>query len=172
MSLTNLRLLLAVVAASYGAYELSLKHSIGLLGLLAAGFLLIGGFSENPERIAFRKVNDGDLKSASDLLLRVKKPERLPSERRAYFELASAMLAVHRGNNALAEDHLHVALKNRLRSPNDRAVALATLAQLLIARDAPIEARPLLKEARGLAGTAKARQVVDQVAASIETPEA
>jgi ParB-like chromosome segregation protein Spo0J len=49
--------------------------------------------------------------------------------------------------NQRAEQHLQAALAHQLRTDNDRAMAEAVLAQLLIARDQHAEARALVDQA-------------------------
>ncbi len=75
------------------------------------------------------------MNEAAELLQKVKTPQALGSEERAYFELVSGLVCASRAQNQQAETHLQAALDHHLRTENDRAMAEAVLAQLLVARD-------------------------------------
>jgi Tfp pilus assembly protein PilF len=57
------------------------------------------------------------------------------------------LVCASRAQNANAEAHLRRALDHQLRTENDRALAEAVLAQLLVARDELVEARAIVERA-------------------------
>jgi hypothetical protein len=84
---------------------------------------------------------------AAKLLQKVKQPQALGPEQRAYFELASGLVCASRAENGRAEAHLQAALSQSLRTENDRALCEAVLAQLLVARDDLAGARVVVERA-------------------------
>lgn len=146
--LTN-RTRLAVVALSLalGAW-LSLRGSLmpGLLLLVAGVILGVGYFRYGPVWLAMRALGRGDADKAASHLSSISDPQRLERQSRAYFEMASGLLAASRGRSGDAERHLRRALELPLRTQNDRAVAELTLAELLVGA-ANAEATELLDRA-------------------------
>jgi len=143
----RIRWLLAAASFAFGGYRVSSGDYAGFVLIAAAAFLVYGHFKYNTVWLAFRAVSGGQLDKAAALLQQVKRPASLGAEARAYFELASGFVCASRAQNEDAEKHLRIALANRLRTDNDRALAETVLAQLLIARDELPEARTLLEQA-------------------------
>jgi tetratricopeptide (TPR) repeat protein len=143
-----LRFVLIGVSTAYGLYYVTHGQPIGYLYLLAGALLIYGYFRYGPVFIAFHHIRRKNFARAESLLAQVRDPELLSTGQRSYFELASAELAIHRGDHGVAERHLRTALDHRLRSENDRALAEALLGQLLIERGAVAEAREALERAR------------------------
>lgn len=141
------RLLLAVAAFVLGTYLIIHNDYVGILALAASAFMAYGYFRYGTVWLAFREVAHGRMDAAAKLLLQVKNPEALGSEQRAYFELASGLVSASKAQNQAAEQHLQNALAHQLRTDNDRAMAEAVLAQLLIARNQHAEARALVDKA-------------------------
>jgi tetratricopeptide (TPR) repeat protein len=141
------RLLLSVATFGLGAYLLIRNDYTGALFLVASAFLAYGYFRYGTVWLAFREVAHGRMDAAAKLLAKVNHPEALASEQRAYFELASGLVCASRAQNERAEQHLRAALSHQLRTDNDRALAEAVLAQLLIARDQYAEALALVQKA-------------------------
>jgi hypothetical protein len=139
--------LLAVVAFALGVYRLLDGDYLGLALLASSAFLAYGYFKYGTVWLAFRAVSAGQVDKAAQLLQQVKRPDTLGAQERAYFELASGFVCASRAQNQQAEQHLRVSLQNELRTQNDRALAEAILAQLLIARDELTEARSVLSQA-------------------------
>lgn len=143
----RVRGLLAIVAFLLGVYGVVKGDYLGLVGIGASALLAYGYFKYGNVWLAFRAVSAGQMEKAAQHLQQVGQPTALGSQERAYFELASGFVCVSRGQNGPAERHLRVALDNELRTQNDRALAEAILAQLLIARDELTEARSVLDQA-------------------------
>lgn len=143
----GLRLALAVASFLAGAYLLITNEYAGLLFLGGAAYFGHSYFKYGTVWLAFREVAHGRMEAAAKLLAKVKSPEALSSEQRAYYELASGLVCTSSAQNQRAEQHLQAALAHHLRTDNDRAMAEAVLAQLLIARDQHAEARALVDKA-------------------------
>ena len=142
------RLLLSVAAFVLGTYLIVFKNDyVGILALAASAFMAHGYFRYGTVWLAFREVAHGRMDAAAKLLAQVKNPEALGSEQRAYFELASGLVCASSAQNQRAEQHLQAALAHQLRTDNDRAMAEAVLAQLLIAREERAEARAIVDQA-------------------------
>ncbi|HYQ14811.1 MAG TPA: hypothetical protein VEQ58_03610, partial [Polyangiaceae bacterium] len=144
----KLRFVLAVVSFLFGVYRVISGDYAGLALLAASAFLAYGYFKYGTVWLAFRAVSGGEIDKAAELLQQVKRPSSLGAQERAYYELASGFVCASRAQNEQAEQHLRLALQNQLRTDNDRALAEAILAQLLVARDEPTEARRVLEAAR------------------------
>jgi hypothetical protein len=145
----RIRWLLAVGSFAFGCYRVIAGDWLGL-GLLAlSAWLTYGYFKYGTVWLAFRAVAGGQMEKAAGLLQEVRRPEALGGQDRGYFELASGFVCVSRAQNERAEQHLRSALAAQLRTDNDRALAEAVLAQLLVARDELPEARTLLTQAAG-----------------------
>jgi uncharacterized protein HemY len=143
----GLRLALAVASFLAGAYLLVTGEYTGVLFLGGAAYLGYHHFKYGTVWLAFREVARGNMNEAAKLLQKVKEPQALGSEQRAYFELASGLVCASRAQNQQAEQHLQSALGNQLRTENDRALAEAVLAQLLVARDQTDAAREVIDRA-------------------------
>ena|SRR6185369_2579442 len=141
------RWLLAVVSFAFGAYQVACGHYVGFVLLAASAFLAYGYFKYGNVWLAFRAISAGKVDAAAELLQRVERPASLAAEERGYYELSSGFVCAARAQNQDAERHLRLALENQLRTDNDRALAEAVLAQLLIARDELADARSLLERA-------------------------
>jgi hypothetical protein len=143
----GLRLAFAIASFVLGAYLLVLSDYSGVLFLGGAAYLGYSYFRFGTVWLAFREVARGHMDAAAKLLQKVKHPEGLGSEQRAYFELASGLVCASRAENARAETHLQQALDHQLRTENDRALCEAVLAQLLVARDDLAGARAVVERA-------------------------
>lgn len=142
------RLLLSIAAFVLGVYLLLVHNDYsGVVPLAASALLAYGYFRYGTVWLAFREVAHGRMDAAAKLLANVKDPAALGSEQRAYYELASGLVCASGAQNQRAEQHLQNALAHQLRTDNDRAMAEAVLAQLLIARDQHAEARALVDKA-------------------------
>ena len=143
----RLRLTLAIASFVTGAYLLVVGDYAGVLFLGGAGYFGYSYFKYGTVWLAFREVARGHMNEAAELLQKVKEPQALGSEQRAYFELASGLVCASRAQNQQAETHLQAALDHQLRTENDRALAEAVLAQLLVARDQLAAAREIIDRA-------------------------
>ena len=157
----KLRLALAVASFLAGAYLLVKGEYTGVVFLGGAAYLGYLHFKYGTVWLAFREVARGHMNEAAALLQKVKAPQTLDSEQRAYFELASGLVCASRAQNQSAEQHLQTALDNKRRTENDRAMAEAVLAQLLVARDQ-------LEAAREVIGRAVKRECRPGIAARIK----
>jgi len=164
-----LRFVLIGVSTAYGLYYVTHGEPVGYLYLCASAFLIYGYFRYGPVFIAFRHIRRQNFARAERLLAQVRHPELLSSRQRSYFELASAELAIHRGDHSVAERHLRVALDHRLRTENDRALAEALLGQLLIERGALAEARDALERARRRPCKPAVAKAIEEAAKSLPT---
>lgn len=143
----RLRLFLAVLSFAFGCYRVIANDLIGFAFLGLTAILTYGYFKYGTVWLAFRAVAGGNVKRAAALLSQVQRPESLGGPERAYFELASGFVCAARSQNDEAEQHLRLALAGPLRTENDRALAEAVLAQLLVARNELPEARTVLEQA-------------------------
>ena len=143
----RLRLTLAIASFLTGAYLLVVGDYAGVLFLGGAAYFGHSYFKYGTVWLAFREVARGHMDEAAALLQKVKEPQALGSEQRAYFELASGLVCASRAQNQQAETHLQTALDHQLRTENDRALAEAVLAQLLVARDQLATARQIIERA-------------------------
>jgi len=144
---TLTRMLFAVASFVLGGYLVIQSDYWGLLLLALSAYVAVGYFKYGSVSLAFRAVAAGKIDQGAELLERVKNPTSLVGTDRAYFELASGFVHAARARNAEAEHHLRLALESPLRSPDDRALGEAVLAQLLVARDQFGEAGTLLDQA-------------------------
>lgn len=143
----RLRLIIAIASFVAGAYLLVVGDYAGVAFLGGAAYLGYSYFKYGTVWLAFREVARGHMNEAAELLQQVKNPQALGSEQRAYFELASGLVCASRARNQKAEEHLQGALAHDLRTDNDRALAEAVLAQLLVARDELDAAREVIDRA-------------------------
>jgi hypothetical protein len=163
-----LRFVLIGVSSAYGLYYVTHGQAIGYLYLFGAALLIYGYFRYGPVFIAFNHVRRGNYERAASLLAQVRDPELLSSQQRGYFELASAELAVRKGNLVHGERHVRAALARKLRTENDRAVAEVMLAQLLFQRGADAEARAALEQARGRRTNPQTAKMIEDVEKSCD----
>ncbi len=143
----RIRLLLSGATFALGVHQVLSGVGWGVVWFVVSALAAYAYFRYDAVGEAFRHVAGGRMDDAAALLAGVKRPERLSSVDRAYFELASGLVSASRAENERAEQHLERALAHRLRTDNDRALAEAVLSQLLAARDAHEEARLLIARA-------------------------
>jgi hypothetical protein len=146
--LTNrTRLVVIAAATALGLWRTLTGSSLsGLLFLVAAAILGLGYFRYGPVWLAMRALGRGDTGAAASHLSSISDPQRLGRQSRAYFEMASGLVAAHHGHRGDAERHMRGALDLPLRTENDRALAELTLAELLVGT-ANAEASHLLARA-------------------------
>jgi len=166
----RVRLALAVVSFLLGCYRLIAGDYAGVVLLAASAFLTYGYFKYGTVWLAFRAVARGEMEQAAGLLRQVKRPDALRAEDRSYYELASALVCASRAQNEEAERHLRSALAHPLRTENDRGMAEALLAQLLIARDELVAARKVLDQAATRACRPAIAERIRKLREELETP--
>ena len=166
--LTNRNRLVAVAgSAALGAWLSSSGNvSTGLLLLVASAVLAVGYVRHGPVWLATRALQRGDNRTAASHLSSIAAPQRLGRQSRAYYEMASGVVAADHGRSAEAQQHLRSALELPLRTANDRALVEARLAALLVGT-ANAEASELLERAAGRSPNAPVKAEIDRVRASL-----
>ena len=159
--------MLIVVSTGYGTYYVKHGDPVGFLYLFAGAVLIYGYFRYGPVYIAFHHVRRKNFERGEQLLRQVRHPALLASGQRSYFELASALIALHHGKHDAAEQHVRAALSQKLRSENHRAFAEMLLAQLLIQRGDFDEARATLESARKRPCSPEVAKTIEEVSKSL-----
>ncbi|MCA9258711.1 MAG: hypothetical protein KDA61_05910 [Planctomycetales bacterium] len=146
-----IRILLILVAAGYGTFQVTTGHRAGFALIAAAGLLAFGYFRYGPIRPAFAALMRGEVDRAERMIATVRFPNLLNSQSRAYFYWIRGLIeAQYEDGLATAMSNLQAALDCGVRTSNDRCLLVATLADLTARANDVHEASRLLDEARGL----------------------
>lgn len=158
----RIRLLLIVVAISFGCVELTRGGDSSYLPFIAAALLVIGHFRYGPIRPAFIALQRGQFDEARTLLGSIRYPSLLNGQSKAYFHWIRGVLAtLEPADLATAERELQLAAHGKLRTSNDRCIATAALAEVLfLARDFD-RSKSVLEEAAQISHSAAAAQMLD-----------
>jgi len=142
------RIVIVLVAASYGGYKLTNGDQSGNLLLAAAAIFFIGHFRYGPIRPAFMAMRRGQIDVAQKHIATIKFPSLLSPQSRAYLHWIHGVIAAQDTNNLLhAEEQMRLALDGAIRTSHDRCLATATLAQI-VAQNSDLErAQQILAEA-------------------------
>jgi ATP/maltotriose-dependent transcriptional regulator MalT len=162
-----IRIALILGCIGFGIYRVVYGDRIGLLLIFAGILYTYGYFRYSSVWLAFRAVRKGDLDRAARLLSQTRNPSSLSSQQRAYFELASGIVAANRGEEEAAERHFRAALHHKLRTENDRCIAEVCLAELLARRGNFDEARELVTQARTRHHKPELAECIDRIATSV-----
>jgi predicted Zn-dependent protease len=157
------RCLLIAASVAFGGYQLYRGNGAGGWYLLAAALLIYGYFRYGPVWLALRTARRGSFDRTRRLLAQVPNPAWLTSDQRAYFELASALLAEHRKDSSGAETHLRLALEHRMRTQNDRAIVELMLARILLERGSAVEAGEILDRAANRGSNPEVARMIDEL---------
>ncbi len=161
------RLVLILGCVGWGLYQVLRGDLTGLVVVAAGCMFAYGYFRYGTVWLAFRAARAGDLERTARLLSQTRHPERLSSQQRAYFELASGIVEANHGHDEVAAQHLRAALDHELRTENDRCIAEVALAELLAKRESLGEARALIASARKRKHNPEFDEYIAQVAASL-----
>ncbi len=152
------RLLLLVLVASFGIFELVRGQTIGWLFILAAAIL-----SE-----AFGAYRKGDLDLVRDRLRQIGAPERLGPRDRAYFEFLSGVVAQRSEDWDTARAHLVAASSGPIHTDMLRTVIACHLAAVEIERGEMTAAREQIELAEKLPHAASLDETIAALRARLE----
>lgn len=124
------RFLLVAACVLYGVWSLQAGRETWIVPFLAAGLLAWGYFRHGTVWLAFRAARRGDFDRSGRLIAKVREPERLTDQNRAYYHWIRGMLALERGDLAPAREHLETAGRGKLRTANDRSIVACQTAEV------------------------------------------
>lgn len=131
MFLAKIRFLLVLLFLGLGIW-LHVVEGIGAAWFLyvAAFILLMTHFLFSNVSAAFIALRKGNIDNAEELIYRIKKPEWLLKQHRAYYHFTKGMIALQRNSSQEAKFDLREALNLGLRTSTDKALATLNLANL------------------------------------------
>ncbi len=164
------RLLLLVLVASFGIFELVRGQTIGWLFILAAAILAYGHTRRNDPRLseAFGAYRKGDLDLVRDRLRQIGAPERLGPRDRAYFEFLSGVVAQRSEDWDTARAHLVAASSGPIHTDMLRTVIACHLAAVEIERGEMTAAREQIELAEKLPHAASLDETIAALRARLE----
>lgn len=162
------RIILIVFALAYGVGQLMDGHPSGFLFLVAAMMLTFGYFRHGPIRPAFSALQRGDVATARRLVATIKFPQLLSAQSRSYLHWIHGALAAQDRNFVLAEEQMQSAIDGHLRTPNDRCIAMGTLAHVVAQMDDVNRAKQILENAEQIPHNELAAEYLHSVKAEIE----
>ena len=145
-----IRLALFAVCIGLGVYGLYTGQATAWAYLLAAVLLVYGHFRYGPVWLAWRAVRNNDLERAKRLLAGVSNPGSLRPDQSAYFSFAQGLVALNEGDLGAAVEHLTKASEGKLRTSNDRSLAVMYLSAAKFDLGEQDAARALLEKARSI----------------------
>lgn len=160
-----------LVSTGLGIYLLVSGVIWGLVFLAAAALLAWGYYRYGTVWLALRALSAGDGERAARLLNGVRRPDRLGSQSRAYYEYVRGVLAAAEERFDRAESHLRSSLDHRLRTENDRTLVECTLAEVLILRGRKDEARAILSRARARDHKPTLDELMERIDQRLQEPE-
>lgn len=145
-----LRVVVSLVCAVGGLWALR-NQSPAAWPLLAAALLLLSGYWRyGTVWLAWRAFTRGDLDAVERLIANIRRPERLDSQQRAYYEWLRGELARRTEESEKAVQHFEAAVHGQLRSDRDRAFGYSRLAEATLAVGKVSQARLAIASARAL----------------------
>ena len=129
----RLRFFLIIIAVTYGGLRVSKGDGAAGIIFVAAAILLIGHFRNGPIRPALMALNKGRMEEAKTLVNSVRYPHLLSAQSRAYYHWIRGILAANDpADLTFAEKELLLAINGSLRTSNDRCLAMASLAEVVV----------------------------------------
>jgi tetratricopeptide (TPR) repeat protein len=167
----RLRGAVILLSAGLGVYLLVSGFIWGLAFLVAAALLAWGYYRYGTVWLALQALSAGDGERAARLLKSVRRPTRLGSQSRAYYEYMRGVLAAGEERFDRAESHLRSALDHRLRTENDRSLVECTLAEVLALRGQKEEARVVLDRARARDHKPTLDELIERIEQRLREPD-
>ena len=106
-------------------------------GFRSAWYMYLGGviillthFLFGNVLLAFKKLNQGKVEEAENLLLQIKRPNWLLKSPRAYYYFTLGLIDLQKKKTGFGETHLKKALDLGLRTPTDNALAALNIAHI------------------------------------------
>ncbi len=151
MFTNNARILIAAIFLSIAAFAAYQKvYEITALSLLGAGYMIWGYFKEGTIVLAAKSYKNKDYEKTQRLLNSIKNPSFLLKDKRAYYELLNAQVAMQTTDYAVAEKHFEQAARLGLKSVSDLGVTLMHLANISLRNKNKGKALAWVNEARKL----------------------
>lgn len=148
MFTSTIRLTLIVITIGFGLYLLAQQKNTGLFFLLAGALLALGYFRYNNVWIAFQAYKKGNIEQARKLILKVKNPQFLDTQHRAYYDWIKGGIAASDGDLETAYKLLQSASKGSLRTQNDKSVIEYVLCEVALNMGNTILARQHIERSR------------------------
>ena len=164
------RLLVIAISVALGIHALPENPFQATLFFVVVPLIVYGYFRYGTVWLAFRAMRKGRLGRAERIIDKVRFPDWLRASDRAYYEWIKGALASERGDDEAAELHLRAAIDRGFRTANDRSVAKASLADILLSRGDPESARECLAEARSTPHKATLDPFIEQIEARLQDP--
>lgn len=119
-------------------------------------------------RPAFFAMRRGKLELARKHLQSIRFPTLLSAESKAYYHWIQGVLAAEDASQLeWAEDELQRAISGKLRTSNDRCLALATLAQIVASRGGTTRAGQILTQAQQTPHRAATARLLEELSATL-----
>jgi len=160
----KVRILFAFLAFAGLIYGILEKNTILVgMALLAMALILNGYYKNGTVWLANRKLQQGKLDNAEQLLTEVKDAERLSQNAKAYYFYANGVIAIHKNDWAACDEAFERALKIGLRTTNDKAAALVNLATSAIGQQQLQRAKAYIEEAEQLEYKPYLQSTIDEL---------
>ena len=144
----RIRLFIIAFAVTYGVIRMSQGDRSAWLLFVAASVLVIGHFRNGPIRPAFMAIQKGRIDEARKLMSSIRYPHLLSAQSRAYYHWIRGIMAANDpADLPLAEKEIQLAIDGALRTPNDRCLAIASLAEVVAQSNDLTRANGLLDQA-------------------------
>ena len=149
MHYTNLRLYLVLLFIVLGIVLHVLQSISSAWPLYVAAFILmITHFIFGTVWAAFSELKKGNIDKADHLFDKIKRPDFLTKQHRAYYHFGKGMIALQRKQLPEGDKHLKEALSIGLRTDKDMALANLNLAHINFLQKKPTEATNFLQKAK------------------------
>jgi outer membrane PBP1 activator LpoA protein len=162
------RLVLILTGLALGSWMILSGQAIGAPFLVAAAMLIWGHFRYGTVWLAWRAAKRGDLAKAHELLGKIRSPDKLTPQSRAYYHWLTGCIAAENDQPALAQRNLGLAASGRLRTENDRSIVLCQMARICLDQGEPDAARGHLAAARAIVQKDAVSQMIEEIQARLE----
>lgn len=131
MFLARIRFLIGIVIIVLGVLiHFNVGFGSAWYMYLAGMIILITHFLFGNVMLAFGKLNKGEVDTAEDLILQIKRPDFLLKTHQAYYYFVLGMIALQKKQAGFAEQHLKQALTLGLRTDTDNALVAINIAHV------------------------------------------
>jgi tetratricopeptide (TPR) repeat protein len=139
------------------------QEQLAALAALFFAFVLWSHFKQSSILLASKYYHKGDFQNASRVLKEVPNPDRLAKNRRGYYEFMQGNIALKDEAYEEAERHFQIASRFPLGGKNDKAFVLIHLANLALRKKDKERVLAYLTNARALAVTPKAHEIINKI---------
>jgi|GEM_PF-75022 outer membrane PBP1 activator LpoA protein len=169
---TGRYILMAIFAVAALVCVFYIQYELAAMAAFMLAFVIWSHFKHSSILLASKRFKSGDYAGAQDLLDEVPNPDRLARNRRGYYEFMRANIALQVEDYEAAEYHFQIASRFPLGGKSEKSFILIHLANLALRKKDAARMRAYIERAKELAGTPRAKDIIDKLELEVAKLEA